>query len=137
MLELLVGNIASGKSTYAKKRVQEGWFCVSDDAIINMLLADQYSLYSRKHEQLVADLLLQCAEKVVAENYLLVVDSAWLVSKRYRQRFREAFSNLVVEEIWFLREAPEVHAARRVEHDPRGGTYEMWLEVAKRLDSLY
>lgn len=137
MIELLIGNIASGKSTYAKLRVQEGWFCVSDDAIINMLLADQYHMYKREYEQLITKLMHVVTRRLVSAEKNIVIDSAWNIALVQRLEYKVLFPETKVLETEFPREAPEVHARRRVEHDPRGGTYETWLEVAQRMDFLY
>lgn len=138
MIELLIGNIASGKSTYATQRAEEGWLVVSDDAIIAMLLADRYSLYSRmNHESVVKGCVFSLVNCLVDAHLDVVVDSAWLVMYSFREHFFVRYADTKIRPIEFLREAPEVHARRRMEHDSRGGTYEMWLEVARRIDSWY
>lgn len=130
MVDLLIGNIASGKSTYARQRVREGWFVVNGDAIMNMLLADQY-----RYQNLVVCLMQLKAKFLVEAHEDVVIDSSWNVAAEARIMWQQLFPNLV--EIVFPREAPEVHAKRRMEHDPRGGTYDMWLEVAQCIDSMY
>lgn len=136
MIELLIGNIASGKSTYANKRAQEGWVVVNDDAIITMLFGD-YARYKRSYERVIKNAMLNLAAVLVDSCFSVVVDSSWLVSRAFRLEWYKQITDIEMYDVAFSREAPEIHAKRRFEHDPRGGTYEMWLEVAKRIDSLY
>ena len=47
MLELLVGPIASGKSTYSNKAAKEGAIIVNDDAIVTALHGGDHTLYDK------------------------------------------------------------------------------------------
>ena len=47
-LEVLVGPIASGKSTYCIERAREGAMVINDDAIVNSLHANQYDKWNKK-----------------------------------------------------------------------------------------
>ena len=44
-IQVLCGMIASGKSTYANNAARSGTICINDDAIVNMLHANNYDLY--------------------------------------------------------------------------------------------
>jgi hypothetical protein len=46
MMEILVGPIASGKSTYARKRAAEGALIINDDALVAMLHAGDDTRYN-------------------------------------------------------------------------------------------
>jgi dephospho-CoA kinase len=46
-IQVLVGMIASGKSTYAKNAARRGVICVNDDAVVNLVHADDYTLYDK------------------------------------------------------------------------------------------
>ena len=48
MIKLLVGCIASGKSTYCRNAAKAGTIIINDDDIVNMLHGGQYGLYDKK-----------------------------------------------------------------------------------------
>lgn len=132
MIELLIGMIASGKSTWARQRAGQGWLVVNDDAIVTMLHGGDYHGYNQKYKALykaVEDTILHTA---VAMGKDVVIDRTNL-SPASRRRWLSLGASLgvPVRGVVFQMETPEVHARRRADADGRGYSYEYWLRVAR------
>jgi predicted kinase len=134
MIEVLVGPIASGKSTWASKRAKEGWIVINDDAIVTALHGGDYLLYDEKFKLLykaVEDNILHTA---IAMGRNVVIDRGLDLSKNSRRRWvaiAKATETKLAARV-FQMFSPEIHATRRVQSDPRGSNYAVWLEVAQR-----
>lgn len=137
MIYVLVGPIASGKSTYCKRKAQEGALIVNDDSIVNALHADQYGAYDKDLKPLYKSLEMSIIAYAVAVNRDVVVDRP-SYKRTTRRRYIEMAHSIDAEvtAIIFENFGPEVHAKRRFESDSRGYTYEGWLRVAKEHESL-
>ena len=138
-LQILVGPIASGKSTYAKLMAIEGYITVNDDAIITALHGSDYRLYSKDLKPLYKNLetTIVCYSAALFKN--VIVDRGVNISAKGRRRFIGMAHSLdmTCEAIVFDRHKPEIHAQRRFQYDNRGHSYEYWLEVAQEHDSKY
>lgn len=139
MIELLIGNIASGKSTYCLKRAKEGALIVNDDSIVNALHCDQYDLYSEELKPLYKSLENQIVLLGVCLKKDIVIDRGLNLKPKSRRRFVGMGHSLDVPvcAVVFEFNKPEIHASRRIAHDNRGYSYDYWLKVATRLDSGY
>lgn len=131
MIELLIGMIASGKSTYAKKRASEGALIVNDDSFTMALHANQYQLYSESLKPLYKDLELT----TILDGHMLgrdIIIDRPNFSIETRKRYISLASMLDTKAVGviFPVEAPEVHAKRRFASDSRGGSLEKWCAVA-------
>ncbi len=131
---LLVGNIASGKSTEAKKLAAQGYVVVSSDAITMGLHAGDYSAYRTEHQDMYQEIHLATARAALRRGLSVVVDKL-NATKESRQRWVDLARELDAEisAVILPQEAPEVHAQRRMESDPRGLAYEDWLRVAREV----
>lgn len=136
---ILVGHIASGKSTYCKKLAKEGCLILNDDAIVNMLHADDYTLYDKKLKVLYKSLENSVITLGICLNKTILVDRGLNVTKQGRNRFIALANSFDVrcEALVFKAETPEIHATRRTNHDPRGHDYDYWLKVAQHHFSRY
>ncbi len=132
-IELLVGMIASGKSTYARKRADEGALVVSHDDLTQMLharyryeqgLRDVY----RRMEEALALHAIKAGRDVVIDRTHLTLESRkrWIELAR-----RESPFTVPILAVVFPIESPLDHAGRRFETDPRGRSDEDWLRVAE------
>jgi len=139
-IEVLVGMIASGKSTYARKRADEGALVISHDALTEMLHASyryEESLWQayRTMEESIAFNCLSAGRDVVIDRTHLTHES--------RQRWIKLRDNYVslntfngrepqvsIVAVVFPVEAPAIHARRRELHDDRGRSYDEWFKVA-------
>lgn len=130
---VLVGMIASGKSTYCKNAAKMGAIIMNDDAVVNLVHADEYTLYDKKLKILYKTLENQVVSLGLALNKPVVIDRGLNMSIRGRKRWLALASSFDVscEAVCFLNEGPETHAKRRVVGDSRGHDYTYWLKVAR------
>lgn len=136
---VLVGMIASGKSSYCKHAARSGYIILNDDAVVNLVHADDYTLYDKK---------LKILYKTVENNIIslglclgrpVIIDRGLNVSKRGRQRWIALANSFDVEceVIEFPKDTINVHASRRYESSNRGHSYEYWLKVATEHGKIY
>jgi predicted kinase len=130
-LELLIGMIASGKSTYALKRAEEGALVVSHDALTAMLHAEY------RYESGLRDAYRRMEEEIahiaIVHEKDVVIDRTHL-TRASRERWVE-FANrflptVPVIAVAFPIEPAHIHATRRFAHDARGRTFLDWHGVA-------
>lgn len=132
-VEVLVGMIASGKSTYARKRADAGALVVSHDDLSEMLHAryryepELRECYRRMEEDLVVRAMQAGRDVIIDRTHLTKESRARWVD--YVHPFWNG-SRIDIIAVRFPIEAPEVHASRRVSADSRGRSYEEWLRVA-------
>lgn len=139
MIEILIGNIASGKSTYAKERAKEGAIIVNDDAIVTALHAGEYNLYSKDLKPLYKAIENQIIMTAVVMGHDVIVDRGLNITWEARQRLVGLGRSLDQEVVatLFVFEDPRIHASRRVKSDSRGYSYNYWLDVAERMQKDY
>ena len=137
-IEILVGPIASGKSTYCKIAAKQGAVIVNDDAIVTLIHADDYTLYDKSLKP-----LYKVTENAILQTALtmgrkVIVDRP-NHSIRMRRRYIGLAHSLDAEAtiVMFKRESPAVHAKRRVNSDARGHDLAYWTMVAESHDLLY
>jgi predicted kinase len=131
--------IASGKSTYAKQAARKGAICMNDDAIVNMLHADDYTLYDKSLKVLYKTIENQVIGTALAMNRVVLVDRGLNVSLEGRRRWLALARSYDVpcEAIVFPFASPTVHAERRFKSDHRGHDFDYWLRVADLHASQY
>lgn len=132
-VEILIGNIASGKSTYCRKRAKEGAIVVNDDAIVNGVHCDIYTLYSKELKP-----LYKAVENCIVISAIMlgrdvVIDRGVNITPHSRRRFIGLSNSLdaKVTAVVFKFCDPAIHAERRAKDNLRGYPFEYWLEVAK------
>jgi hypothetical protein len=137
-LELLVGMVASGKSTYARKRADEGALVIAHDGLCQMLHGGAYRYEQglrecyRAMEEALADRALRSGREVVIDRTHLTRESRkrWLEFMAHYTGFGLVFEVDIVA-VTFPILSPITHAERRFVSDPRGRPYEDWLKVAE------
>jgi predicted kinase len=138
LLQVLVGPIASGKSTYCRQAASEGAIIVNDDAIVLALHAGNYLLYSEALKPLYKVIENTTIQTALVMNHRVVIDRPnYSISMRRRYIGLAKSLDVPVEIVMFDRQNPEVHAARRTASDNRGYGYKKWLEVAMMYENLY
>lgn len=139
MIEVLIGSIASGKSTYCSERAKEGALILNDDSIVNALHCNHYGLYSEDLKPLYKSLENQVLLLGTSLKKDIIVDRGLNLKVKSRRRFIGMAHSLDVPvyAVVFKFEKPEVHAARRVGDNSRGHDYDYWLKVAKHFDSEF
>lgn len=138
-IQVLCGMIASGKSTYSRTAAQKGVICLNDDAIVNMLHADDYTLYDPSLKVLYKSVENHVIGTALSMQRIVMVDRGLNVSIRGRKRWIALANSFdaVIEAIVFKNEGPEVHANRRTKSDSRGHDFSYWKMVADRHQSEY
>lgn len=138
-IHVLVGMIASGKSTYCNEAVHHGCLVVNDDAIVNLLHADEYTLYDNSLKIIYKSIENNILSLGLCMGRIVLVDRGVNVSKAARQRWVAMARSFDVKckAIVFPKATPEVHAERRAKSDGRGHDYDYWFNVAKKHDSIY
>ena len=132
-LQVLVGMIASGKSTYAQNAAKKGAIIVNDDAIVNCVHADLYTLYDESLKLLYKSTENHIIQFALAMGRTVIVDRGLNVSERGRKRWLSLAQSMDVtcDAVVFPRSTNEVHAERRTKSDARGLGLEYWDKVAR------
>lgn len=138
-LQVLIGNIASGKSTYCKNAARSGIICLNDDAIVNMLHGNEYTLYDPKLKILYKSVENNIIETALSLQKIVLIDRGLNVSLHGRKRWialAQSF-DMPIEAIVFKLEEPEIHAHRRFDSDARGLDFLHWKKVAEKFSAEY
>jgi len=133
-LQVLVGTIASGKSTYSQNCALEGMVIVNDDALVTAVHGGKYTLYDRLLTPLYKTVENTILSTAIALNRPVVVDRGTNNKRSSRRRWIGLAHalNVPVVAVEFPAAAPEVHARRRCEDDPRDLSFADWLKIAER-----
>lgn len=131
-LEILQGMIASGKSSYCKKRALEGAIIVNDDSIVTSIHGGNYKLYNKELKPLYKAVESAMIHTAIAMGRDVVIDrTGFSISQRRRYIGIGKSLGVQVAVIVFPKEEPIVHAKRRFESESRGHTLEQWVEAAE------
>ena len=131
--------IASCKSTYCTNAAFKKIICINDDAIVNLIHSNQYSLYDHELKILYKSIENQIISMGLLLNRTILIDRALNLSKESRKRWVSLAKSFDadIELIKTKIETPEIHARRRMASDARGKTYEYWKRVAEEHFSNY
>jgi shikimate kinase len=131
-VQVLIGMIASGKTTYSKLAARNGYICMNDDAIVEMLHGTDYTLYRKELKPLYKLIENTIINTALAMERSVVIDRGLNISKDSRRRWIALADSLDVykEAVVFPRRSPDIHATRRTNSDSREYGYEYWLKVA-------
>lgn len=146
-IEVLVGPVASGKSTYARKRAAEGALVVCHDDLCRQVhagnpvgpnacgyepaLRDCY----RGIEEALAWRILNAGRDCIVDRTHLTRESRkrwldWVRGYISLSTYEGRGPEVRVVAVTFPIERAEVHAHRRFESDPRGRSLSEWIGVA-------
>lgn len=140
MIEILFGPIASGKSTYARKRAEEGAIIVNDDAIVTALHGGNYSLYRETLKPVYKAAQSAMISHALIDRQDVVVDTT-ARHRPTRDRLRltalafDTSSRLVIFRRGYFSGVED--GERRYEADPRGLTLEQWRDIGRRHAGTY
>jgi len=138
IVRILVGPIASGKSTYSRQFSKYGSIIINDDAIVNALHCDNYKLYDEHLKP-----LYKSVENTILQMALLLRRNVIIDRPNYSRAMRRRYIGIaksmdaVVHVIKFPESALEAHAARRANSDGRGWGYDEWLKIAEAHKKQY
>ncbi len=132
MIEVLIGMVGSGKSTYCSQRALEGCVILNDDSIINMVHGGHYDLYNESWKPLYKSIEDHVLHVAVAMGKDLIIDRGVNISISSRVRWVALARSLdtPIRAVKFQIFPVEVHATRRHAADPRGHSYAYWFKVA-------
>ena len=137
-MEILVGPVASGKSTYCRNAANEGAIILNDDSIVVAVHGGDYTLYKKEFKPLYKSIENNIVGTALAMNLRVIIDRPNHSRKMRRRYIGMAHSfDAEVEVVVFKRESPEVHGRRRFESDSRGHSLEYWIEAARYHESLF
>lgn len=133
ILEVLVGPIASGKTTYAQARADQGAILVSMDDITMMLHGGDYRRYDVGLKGLYRQIETDAIGHGLELGRDVVVDRTNLdLERRSRYVGLARAAGAITWAVTFPIESPETQARRRVQVDSRGYDYDVWLAVAEK-----
>lgn len=136
-LQLLIGPISSGKSTFCKSAAEKGAIIVNDDAIVTAIHGGNYKLYDKTLKP-----LYKIIENTVIQTGLIMGRTVIVDRPNYSKSMRSRYISIAksldvpVDAIIMEHFTSEIHAKRRMESDSRGYDYEYWLKVANHHKSL-
>jgi predicted kinase len=138
MFELLIGPIASGKSTWTARRAREGAIVLNDDSLVTSLHGGHYEMYDKKLKPLYKTIPLMLAGMTILAGRDVIIDSTNL-TRAVRSRWigMAKMYDVPVVGVVFDRKGPAEHAGRRTRSDDRGYDFDYWLKVARYHDSIY
>lgn len=137
MLEILVGKIASGKSTYCKAMAMSGALIVNDDSLVNSIHAGANYLYKPELKPLYKQLDSVIIHFGLNGNYQVIIDRPNLNPKTRRRYIEIAHSlDKKVRCILFPFLDKKIHIDRRM-NENRGYSRESWEKVYDRQLSEY
>ncbi len=136
-LEILIGPIASGKSTYCTNAAKKGAIIVNDDAIVTMIHGGIYELYKKELKPLYKIVENNIIQMGLALNQHVIIDRPnYSVNMRRRYIGLARSLDASIFCIVFPDHGAEFHAQKRFNHDSRGLSLSKWLEVTKRHEKL-
>lgn len=131
-IEILVGTIASGKSTYCRARAKDGAIIINDDAIVTALHGGQYDLYDKTIKPLYKAVELSILMSAICLGRDVVIDRPNLTKLSRAKYIAPAKAmECYVEIILFEFKDARVHALRRAADDTRGYNFGYWERVAQ------
>lgn len=139
MIEILIGTIASGKSTYCKTRAKEGAIIINDDAIVEAIHAGNYKLYSKDLKPLYKAVETQIFLSAILLGRDVIIDRGLSLTRSSRLRWiglAKSFDQTIIARI-FKFDLPYEHAKRRFNSDSRGLPFIYWWNVALQHTSIY
>lgn len=138
VVKILVGPIASGKSTWCKMAADDGFIFVNDDAIVQAVHAGDYTAYDESLKPVYKSIENQILQVSLAMGRSVVIDrpNCTLESrKRYISLAKSIDARTMA--IVFPVESFYTHAFRRYQHDSRGLSLEHWERVAREQVESY
>lgn len=138
IVEVLIGPIASGKSTYCKKKAKEGFIIINDDSIVNAMHANNYLLYEESLKPLYKGIENTALHLALSLGKSVIIDRPnYSIGMRRRYIAIANSLDIPVVAIKFKDEGAEEHVKRRMESDGRGSKQEYWEMVYNIHKKLY
>jgi predicted kinase len=138
MIEVLIGNIASGKSTWSQKRAKDGAIILNDDSFVLAFHGGNYAGYRPENKDLYKGVEDAAIHLALAKGLDVVIDRPCVTpcTRAHYVTLARRLDRPIVA-VLFDRATPEEHARRRAKHDARGRDYAYWLRVTQHHDNIY
>jgi predicted kinase len=130
-LDLLIGMIASGKSTYARTRAEEGALIICHDDLTTMLHGCYR--YEPALKPAYRAMMVGLAFEAIMAGRDVIIDRTHLDRESRRHWLAQARQGSWPAEliaVVFPRASAKAHARRRFEADARGRSHAEWLAAA-------
>lgn len=133
MVEVLVGIIASGKSTYSSERARSGAIIVNDDAIVEAVHGGDYTLYDKKLKPLYKNIENNILSSAILLGRDCIIDRGTNVSRKSRLRWIGVAQSMEtpIRAVVFYDDGAAVNADRRMQHNSRGLSLDFWYGAAR------
>jgi predicted kinase len=128
-IEVLIGMITSGKSTYARERADQGAIVIQHDDLTEML--HQRYRYEQEKRAMYRMMEMKLATTALSFGCDVVIDRTHL-TRESRERWvcMARMWNIESVAVLFPRFSAEKHAIRRFNADSRGRPLAEWLRAA-------
>jgi predicted kinase len=138
-VQVLIGTVAAGKSTYSKDCAALGSIIINDDAIVQAVHGGSYVLYRKELKPLYKAVENQILTSAITLKRAVVVDRGTNLTRNSRMRWigLEKSLDVPVIGITFPFESKNTHAARRVASDSRGWDFDYWHNVVHKHFEMY
>jgi len=135
---ILVGNIASGKSTLTRKYAAEGYLIINDDAIVSALHGGDGGAYEKTLKPLYKAVEDCIFSHGAALGRSIVIDRPNMsISNRRRYIGMAKSRDMSVRAVVMPMQDVLTHATRRYNTDNRGLTLTAWTKAAMRIANSY
>jgi len=135
---LLVGNIASGKSTLTRKYAAKGYLVINDDALVSAIHGGDDEAYDKKLKPLYKAVEECIISHAAALERSIVIDRPNMsISNRRRYIGMAQSRDMSVRVIVMPMQDVLTHAKRRHHTDCRGLTLTAWTKAATRIADGY
>ncbi len=131
-VEVCVGMIASGKSTYCKYKAERGWIVINDDSIVTSVHGGNYKLYHEAFKPLYKSVEDHILHTCIGMGTNVVIDRGLDISVEARQRWISIANscNVDIDAVVFPMVDPLFHAECRFRSDNRGLSLGTWERIA-------
>jgi predicted kinase len=135
---ILIGNIASGKTTLSKEYYRKGYLVVCADEIRNMLSVDNYIFDYELEDNVIHEATHSITENILKLNKDVVIDET-MMKVKYRKAYIDLAKkyNYKVIGIVLADYGKEVHVERRMKDNARNCSAKLWSEVYERMSNNY
>lgn len=137
MIEVLIGNISSGKTSYARHRALQSALII-DESFIFSLHAGLRQMVTKNNNLLYRNLEYQIISFALSNNKDVIIDKcnfSSLLRERYI-RIAKGFDTDIVG-IVFPRENPNIHSERKIKYNKEGYDEAYWKKVAELINKKY
>lgn len=136
-IEILIGNIGAGKSTYCRQKVKEGYIVLSKDSVRYMFGAGSY-VWNEKLELAIHRGMMCMLAWLMSTNADVIIDETNMDKKsREEQLHCAVIYKYKATAVIFPKFSKEVSVGRRLSSNHGDASKEVWEEVWERKNSVY